>query len=72
VAEELKDTLLSNAQGPAEATGDEGSVKQHNLKDQIEADRYLRNVASAGGSKFPIRMAKVRANSANGRLSGNC
>lgn len=65
MSEELKDTLLSNAQGPAEATGDEGSVKQHSLPDQIAADKYLRNTGLVGASKFPLRMAKVRANSAN-------
>ena len=37
----LDDAIRENAQGPAEARGDSSSVKQHSLKDQIEADRYL-------------------------------
>jgi len=38
---DLEDTILENAQGPAEARGDAVSVKQHPLPDQIEADKYL-------------------------------
>lgn len=39
--EELDDTIRQNAQGPAKAAGDAGSVEQHKLPDQIAADRYL-------------------------------
>ncbi len=38
---ELDDTIRDNAQGPAKASGDTGSVEQHKLPDQIAADRYL-------------------------------
>jgi len=41
MAESLDDTIRENAQGPAEAKGDSVSVRQHDLKDQVEADRYL-------------------------------
>jgi hypothetical protein len=41
VPEELDDTIRQNAQGPAKAVGDAGSVEQHKLPDQIAADRYL-------------------------------
>jgi len=41
MADDLKDTIRDNAQGPAKAAGDAGSVEQHKLSDQIEADRYL-------------------------------
>jgi hypothetical protein len=41
VPEELDDTIRQNAQGPAKAAGDAGSVEQHKLPDQIAADRYL-------------------------------
>lgn len=41
MTEELEDSILTNAQGPAEARGDSGSMRQHSLRDQIEADRYL-------------------------------
>ncbi len=33
--------IADNAIGPKKATGDVGSIEQHNLTDQIAADRYL-------------------------------
>lgn len=58
MADELTDAIKENAQGPAKATGDSGGVEQHDLKDQIEADRYL---ASKEATKkgLGIRMTKV-------------
>lgn len=47
---DLEDTILENASGPAEASGDSGSVKQHSLRDQIEADRYLASKAAAANA----------------------
>lgn len=41
MAENLEETIRTNAEGPAKASGDAGSVEQHKLTDQIEADRYL-------------------------------
>ena len=41
MTDELDSTIRENAQGPAEARGDCGSVRQHGLKDQIEVDKYL-------------------------------
>jgi len=55
MAEELDNTIRENAEGPAEARGDSGSVRQHPLKDQIEADRYLASkeaVKSGLGVRF--------------------
>ena len=37
----LEETIRENATGPAKAAGDAGSVEQHSLTEQIEADRYL-------------------------------
>ena len=45
--EELDDTIRQNAQGPAKAAGDAGSVEQHKLPDQIAADRYLASKEAA-------------------------
>jgi hypothetical protein len=39
---ELDDAIEQNAKGPAKASGDAGSVEQHKLAEQIEADRYAR------------------------------
>ena len=41
MADELDDAIRTNAEGPAEAHGDSGGMKQHSLPDQIEADKYL-------------------------------
>ena len=39
MAEDLTNTIQDNASGPRRATGDSGSVEQHAIKDQIDADR---------------------------------
>ena len=41
MADDLEDAIRENAQGPAEAHGDSGGMKQHSLSDQIAADKYL-------------------------------
>ena len=41
MADDLDDTIRENAQGPAEAQADGVSMRQHDLKDQIAADKYL-------------------------------
>ncbi|MBX3399536.1 MAG: hypothetical protein KF873_12405 [Gemmataceae bacterium] len=50
--DDLDETIEQNAKGPAKASGDAGSVEQHPLPDQIEADRYL---ASKDAAKQPQR-----------------
>jgi len=52
MADELDDAIRENAQGPAKAAGDSGSMEQHKLPDQIAADRYL---ASKGATKSKSR-----------------
>jgi len=52
MAEDLKETIKQNAEGPKRASGDSGSVDQHSLKDQIEADKYL---ASKDAGKNPAK-----------------
>ena len=41
MADELDNTIRENASGPKRASGDSGSIDQHSLADQIEADKYL-------------------------------
>ena len=56
--DELADAIETNAQAPASASVDGQSAKQHPLKDQIEADRYLAaRVAAKVG--LGIRQTKV-------------
>lgn len=64
--DDLNDAIAANAAGPAKVTGDEGSVEQHRLKDQIEADRYLANKAAASSGKTPIKVFRFRFFGANG------
>ncbi len=58
MADELQDAIKENAQGPKRAQGDAGSVEQHDLKDQIEADRYLAS-KDAAKKGLGVRMTKV-------------
>ncbi len=58
MAEELTDAIRENAAGPKRAQGDSGSVEQHDLKDQIEADRYLAS-KEAAKKGLGVRMTKV-------------
>ena len=55
----LDQTIRENAQGPAEARGDSSSVKQHSLKDQIEADRFLASKQAVKSKQRGIRFTKI-------------
>ncbi|GJQ27813.1 MAG: hypothetical protein HBSAPP02_28450 [Phycisphaerae bacterium] len=58
MAEGLEENIRENAAGPKRAQGDSGSVEQHDLKDQIEADRYLSS-KEAAKKGLGVRMTKV-------------
>lgn len=53
------DTIKTNAEGPKKVTGDAGSVEQHSLKDQIEADRYLASKTASRRSGLGIKITKT-------------
>lgn len=55
----LDDTIRENAKGPAEAHGDAGGVKQHSLKDQIEADRFLASKQAVKSRARGVRFTKL-------------
>lgn len=57
--ESLDQSIRDNAQGPAEAHGDSGGVKQHSLKDQIAADRYLASKQAVQSRSRGIRFTKL-------------
>jgi hypothetical protein len=59
MVEDLENTILENAQGPAKASGDSGSMEQHSLPDQIEADRYLESKKAARNKGLRISMKKL-------------
>lgn len=56
---EVEQAIKDNAAGPKRAKGDSGEVEQHDLKDQIEADRYLNSKAAAKKKRLGIKMAKA-------------
>ena len=58
MADDLDDAILTNAQGPAKAAGDAGSVEQHKLSDQIAADRYLSAKEAARSKGRGLRFNK--------------
>ena len=58
---DLSDAIQTNAEGPAKAAGDSGSMEQHSLPDQIAADKYLasKTAAATTGSSLGIRLTKL-------------
>ncbi len=59
MADDLKDTIRDNAQGPAKAAGDAGSVEQHKLPDQIAADKYLASKEAAKSKRRGLVFNKL-------------
>ncbi len=57
--EPLDQSIRENAQGPAEAHGDSGGMKQHPLPDQIEADRYLASKQAVKAKSRGVRLTKI-------------
>jgi hypothetical protein len=57
--DELDDAIRTNAEGPAEAHGDSGGMKQHSLQDQIAADRYLASKRASRAAGLGLKMTKV-------------
>ena len=51
--DELENAIRDNASGPKHASGDSGSIDQHPLKDQIDADKYL--ASKTAMSKNPAK-----------------
>jgi len=59
MAEELEDVIRKNAQGPAKAAGDSGSMEQHKLPDQIAADKYLASKQAAKAKRRGLVFNKL-------------
>ncbi len=59
MANQLDQTIRDNAQGPAKASGDSGSMEQHKLADQIAADRYLNSKDAAKSKTRGLRFTKL-------------
>jgi hypothetical protein len=59
MADEQEQQIRDNISAPKRVQGDAGSVEQHALKDQIEADRYLASKAAARRKGPGVRIAKM-------------
>ena len=59
MADSLDETIRTNAEGPAKASGDSGSMEQHSLPDQIAADRYLESKKATKRKGLGISMKKL-------------
>ncbi len=57
--DDLDQSILDNAQGPAKASGDSGSMEQHPLPDQIAADRYLASKKATRKKGLGISLKKL-------------
>ncbi|MEZ6064044.1 MAG: hypothetical protein R3C19_27170 [Planctomycetaceae bacterium] len=59
MAQDLDQTIRDNADGPARAAGDSGSMEQHKLSEQIAADRYLASKKAAKSKRLGLRTTKI-------------
>lgn len=66
MSEDLNNTIRDNASGPRRATGDSGSVEQHALKDQIDADRYLESKKATRKKGLGVKLVKLSPSGASG------
>lgn len=58
---DIEDAISESAQGPKKVSGDQGSVEQHSILDQIEADKYLSKKA-AYKRGVGLRIARIISN----------
>ncbi len=55
----LDDSIKTNATAPKRVSGDEGSVEQHSLPDQIAADKYLASKQASQSKGLGIKLFKI-------------
>lgn len=56
---DIDNAIEQNAAGPRRASGDSGSVEQHGLKDQIDADKYLESKKASRSKGLGLKLVKV-------------
>jgi hypothetical protein len=59
VTDTLDNSIKTNAEGPAKASGDSSSVEQHKLSEQIAADKYLESKKASRAKGLGIKLAKI-------------
>ena len=55
----LDNSIKTNAEGPAKASGDSGSVEQHKLSEQIAADKYFQSKKASRAKGLGVKLAKI-------------
>ncbi len=55
----LDKAIKDNAQAPAKASGDSGSVEQHKLSEQIAADKYLESKKASRAKGMGLKLVKL-------------
>ena len=55
----LDNSIKTNAQSPAKASGDSGSIEQHKLSEQIAADKYLESKKASRAKGLGVKLAKI-------------
>jgi hypothetical protein len=65
-SDDIQAAIVENAKGPAEAAGDSGSVKQHDLADQIAAMNQVAANAAASKPHRGLRFTKLSLPPATG------
>ena len=59
--DELADSILKNAAGPKSASGDSGSMTQHDLTQQIEAAKFVAGKTAMAKPSRGLRFTKMLA-----------
>jgi hypothetical protein len=57
---DIENAIIENAQNPKKVSGDAGSVEQHDLKDQIEAEKFTQARKAAAGPGLGIKFVKIQ------------
>lgn len=55
----LDNSIKTNAEGPAKASGDSGSVEQHKLTEQIAADKYFASKQASRARGLGVKLTKI-------------
>jgi hypothetical protein len=55
----ISEAIREVAAGPASASNDAGSITQQNLKDLIEAEKFLSSAAASRRRGFGIKVSRI-------------
>ena len=59
MAEDLSNSIATNAAGPKQASADGVTVQQHSLADQIAADKHLASKQASRGKGLGVKLVKI-------------